>query len=334
MRRLTDLQLLRAFVAVARTGSVSRAAEQLFVSQSAVSLQLKALAEHTGLVLFSRQPRGLRLTPDGVALLPKAEKALASVAEFDDAAGGLHESGIRGVLSIGTILEPDFIRLGAFLRQLVEVAPRIRTELRQAKSGMVLEQLQSGGLDVGFYLYDPNQLPHAPDGAQGGRRHAVGKPAPPRVALIHPFAVRVLTLFDYRVVGPPGWESRVLGKDWKGLGALPWLATPAASPHSRLLASVYGPGSSTGITPQYVALVDQEPSMLDLVKSGVGLSLMRDSIAIRESQTHGLVVADKVALRCALTFVCLSARREEPIIATAWEALRSAWQLPPDDPDA
>ena len=40
--------------------------------------------------------------------------------------------------------------------------------------------------------------------------------------------------------------------------------------------------------------------MLDLVKSGVGLSLMRDSIAIRESQAHGLAVADKVSLDCAL----------------------------------
>lgn len=320
MRGLTDLQLLRAFVAVARTGSVSRAAEQLFVSQSAVSLQLKALSEQTALSLFARQPRGLRLTPDGIALLPRAERVLASMAEFNDAAGGLHESGIRGVLRIGTILDPEFIRLGAFLKQLVEAAPRIQTELRQAKSGMVMEQLRNGGLDVGFYLYDPRKM--APESGKGPRAS---------VLIVDPYAVRVLTLFDYRVVAPPGWEARVRGKDWKGLGTLPWLVTPPASPHSRLLASVYGPGSSTGLTPPHVALVDQESSMLDLVKSGVGLSLMRDSIAMRESQAHGLVVSDKVALRCALTFVCLSARREEPIIATAWEALRNAWQLPPDD---
>ena len=53
-----------------------------------------------------------------------------------------------------------------------------------------------------------------------------------------------------------------------------------------------------------MALVDQEASMLDLVKSGVGLSLVRDSIAMRESQARGLVVADRVSLDCALSFVC------------------------------
>ena len=52
-------QALRAFVAVAREGSVSRAAQQLHLSQPAVSLQLKALAQQTGLTLFTRTSRGL-----------------------------------------------------------------------------------------------------------------------------------------------------------------------------------------------------------------------------------------------------------------------------------
>ena len=65
--------------------------------------------------------------------------------------------------------------------------------------------------------------------------------------------------------------------------------------------------------------------MLDLLKSGVGLSLVRDSIAIRESQAHGLVLADRVRLDCALRFVSLAARRDEPVIASAWDALAWAW---------
>ncbi len=332
MRALSDLQLLRAFVVVARAGSVSRAAQELFVSQSAVSLQLKSLSEQTGLALFTRQPRGLQLTPDGVALLPRAQKVLASLAEFNDAASGLHGSGVRGLLRIGTILDPEFIRLGAFLRQLVETAPRIQTELRQAKSGTVLAELQSGALDVGFYLFDPRKLGPGGEAGPGPRRTR----GPAGTLVVHPFSVRVLTLFNYRVVAPQGWEARVLGQDWKALAGLPWLGTPEASPHHRLLSSVFGPGSSTGLTPTHVALVDQETSMLDLVKSGVGLSLMRDAIAMRESQAHGLVVADKVSLQCALTFVCLLARRDEPVVATAWDALGEAWQLrgPRPPPDA
>ncbi|HEX5388610.1 MAG TPA: LysR family transcriptional regulator, partial [Burkholderiaceae bacterium] len=92
-----------------------------------------------------------------------------------------------------------------------------------------------------------------------------------------------------------------------------------------LLRRVFGSGSLTGMEPRRVALVDQEASMLDLVKSGVGLSLVRDSSAMREAQAHGLVVADRVALECDLSFVCLAARTGEPVIASALAALDSVW---------
>ena len=65
--------------------------------------------------------------------------------------------------------------------------------------------------------------------------------------------------------------------------------------------------------------------MLDLLKSGVGLSLVRDAIAIRESQAHGLVIADRVQLECTLQFVALASRLDEPVVASAWDALGRVW---------
>ena len=143
-------QALRAFVAVAREGNVSRAAQRLHLSQPAVSLQLKALAEATGLHLFTRTPKGMALTQDGAALLPLADKALSALADFGQAAAALHHT-VRGTLRIGTILDPEFTRLGAFLKALVESAPQIGTELRQGMSGDVLAQVTRGDLDVGFF---------------------------------------------------------------------------------------------------------------------------------------------------------------------------------------
>ena len=101
--------------------------------------------------LFNRTPHGLTLTPDGAALLPQAEKTLTALADFGLAAQSLHST-VRGRLRIGTILDPEFTRLGAFLKQLVETAPQIETELRQGMSGNVRAQLEAGALDVGFYL--------------------------------------------------------------------------------------------------------------------------------------------------------------------------------------
>lgn len=302
MTAAPDPQALRALVTVAREGNVSRAAARLHLSQPAVSLQLKALAEATGLQLFTRTPHGLALTPDGAALLPQAEKALAALADFGQAALRLHST-VRGRLRIGTILDPEFTRLGAFLRELVESAPQIETELRQGMSGEVLAQIGRGELDVGFYLALP-------------RDEALQ-------AAAAPFTVRLLSQFSYRVLAPAGWGEQVLGRDWKALAALPWIATPPASAHHRLLAGVFG---RLGVAPRQVALVDQEASMLDLVRSGVGLSLVRDAIAMREAQARGLVVADRVHLECQLSFVSLQARREEPVVASAWAALEQVWR--------
>ena len=295
-----DLQILRAFVLAAREGSVSRAAERLHLTQPAVSLQLKRLAEETGLQLFTRTPHGLALTADGAALLPQAERVLSAVGDLQQAARNLQGT-VRGALRIGTILDPEFTRLGVFLRELVESAPQIETELRHGMSGTVLAQVLRGELDVGFHLDTDDD----------------GEAAAPA-----PLAARTLTRFTYRVVAPAGWGPQVLGRDWKALAALPWLGTPPESAHHRLLDKVFGP---LGLSPRRAALVDQEASMLDLLKSGVGLSLLRDSIAIRESQSHGLVMADRVQLDCALRFVSLAARRNEPVIASAWNALAQAW---------
>ncbi|MBX8520779.1 LysR family transcriptional regulator [Pseudomonas cichorii] len=67
-RDLPPLNALRAFEATARLGSVSQAAEQLHVTHGAVSRQLKALEEHLGVSLFSKDGRGLKLTDAGVRL--------------------------------------------------------------------------------------------------------------------------------------------------------------------------------------------------------------------------------------------------------------------------
>jgi DNA-binding transcriptional LysR family regulator len=325
-----DVLGLKAFCAVAREGTVSLAAIKLSLTQPAVSLQLKGLQERMQLQLFARAGRGLVLTRDGVALLPQAEKVLATLQEFGQSASSL-QAAVRGRLRIGTILDPEFTRLGAFLKELVEAAPQIDTELSQHMSGDVLARVQQGVLDVGFYLAPPDELGRLRQGAakpaadrinpyfyEGNMPLAGIKPALNAINLV----VAELARFNYHVLAPAGWGPQVKGKDWRALSALPWIITPPASAHHRLLQSVFEP---LGVSPKRAALVDQEASMLDLVRSGVGLSLARDSIAMREVQSRGLVVADRVALPCSLCFIYAAAQSETAVITAATKALAKVW---------
>ncbi|WP_321796614.1 LysR family transcriptional regulator [Caballeronia sp. J97] len=299
-----DYTLLRAFLTVAREGNLTRAAARLHLTQPAVSLQIKNLQEMLGVVLFSRTSHGLLLTRDGEALLPHAERALAAAADVQRAAAALRHE-VSGTLRIGTILDPEFLRLGGFLRQLVETHPRIETSLRHGMSGWVLERVKARDLDVGYYIGDP-----AIDGTRDSER----------------FHVVRLTPFLYRVLAPAGWHHRVnTGKrNWAALARLPWIWTPPESAHHRLLSRIF---REAGATPVIVAEVDQEPSMLDLVKSGVGLSLARDSIALGEAHAHALTIVEGVTVPTQLSFVALAERREEPAIAAALRLIDAQWAV-------
>ena len=298
-----DLTLLRAFVTVANEGNLTRAAVQLHLTQPAVSLQIKHLQETLDLTLFTRTSHGLALTRDGQALLPHAERALAAAADVHRAAASLRQE-VRGRLRIGTILDPEFLRLGGFLRQLVETWPHIETALRHGMSGWVLEQIRAGELDVGYYIGQPSE---------DDSRDAAA------------FHVLTLTHFQYRVLAPAGWKDRVKGaRDWRSLAALPWIWTPPASAHHRLLSRRF---AEAGVKPVKVAEVDQEPSMLDLVKSGVGLTLARDAIAIAEAHAHALTIVEGITVPTQLSFVTLAARQDDPAIAAALKAIRQQWTI-------
>jgi DNA-binding transcriptional LysR family regulator len=80
-----------------------------------------------------------------------------------------------------------------------------------------------------------------------------------------------------------------------------------------------------GVKPVKVAEVDQEPSMLDLVKSGVGLTLARDATAIAEAHAHALTIVEGVTVPTQLTFITLVQRKEEPAIAAALKLIEQQW---------
>src|SRR3954454_10496970 len=151
MSDLPRTQALRCFITVAREGTVSRAATLLNLTQPAVSLQLKGLEESTGLQLFNRTPGGFTLTEAGAALLPLAHKAVSATSDFRTVADSLRES-LRGTLRVGTILEPEFIRLGPFVRSLATSSQATEVFLRHGTSDHVLAQIGRGELDVGYYV--------------------------------------------------------------------------------------------------------------------------------------------------------------------------------------
>ena len=312
MNDLPRIQALRCFITVAREGTVSRAAHLLNLTQPAVSLQLKGLEETTGLLLFNRTPGGFTLTEAGAALLPLAHKAVSATSDFRTMADSLKES-MRGSLRVGTILDPEFIRLGPFVRSLATSLKKTEVFLRWGMSDDVLAQIGKGDLDVGYYV---DATPPSLSSPTPSERHIDdGR-----------YQLAPLMTYDYRVLAPMEWSHKVLGKDWADLIDLPWLATPPHSAHRRLLDDIFRP---MGSLPKRVAYTNQEEAMIDFVESGICLSLARDAIIDRVTRKRNFVIADKVTVTCDLSFACLTSRRHEPVISHAFSAMRAVWDLKP-----
>ncbi|WP_289155242.1 LysR family transcriptional regulator [uncultured Salipiger sp.] len=301
MKRVTSLNSILAFVTVAREGSVSRAAEVLNLTQPAISHQIKRLGEETGVSFFKRTPHGVELTRDGAALLPKAESVLSAMADFRQSAS--RQIGqVSGALRIGTIVDPEFIRLGPLLNQLGEAHPGITTELVHGISGEVLEKLRRGQIDAGFYLT-------APEGADA-------------LVSAERMRSRVLVMFNYRIIAPAGWETRVSNADWRDLARLPWIGTSAASVHNRLLRKIF---SEHGCTQNVVALVDHEASMLEMVRAGVGLCLCRESIARAQQISCGLSICETHSVPASLVMLSAESRSSSPVVAALFKQLNAVW---------
>jgi LysR family transcriptional regulator, glycine cleavage system transcriptional activator len=79
-RRLPPMYALEVFVTAARSGTFSRAASEMFVTQGAVSRQIRQLEDYLGTKLFVRHKKGLALTPEGEALLPVVEESFGQIA--------------------------------------------------------------------------------------------------------------------------------------------------------------------------------------------------------------------------------------------------------------
>lgn len=144
-----ELQQLRYVLAVAETRSFTRAAEQCFVVQSALSHQVAKLERELGLKLFARTSRRVELTQAGAAFLPAARECLAAADRAaSEASAALGE--VRGRLSVGAIPTVAAVDIPELLERFYQAHPQVQVTLSTGASTVMVEQVAAGELDVAF----------------------------------------------------------------------------------------------------------------------------------------------------------------------------------------
>lgn len=151
-----ELRQLRYFVAIADSGSFTKAADRVYVAQSALSHQLAQLEDELGAALFERSRRGVELTeagqrffPHAVAILRQADEALASARSSGDEPEGKVVFGIPHSASSALALP--------LLREVRQRLPKVTLELTEELTGNLTRQLRTGQIALAV-LFDDGHL--------------------------------------------------------------------------------------------------------------------------------------------------------------------------------
>ncbi len=145
MPRNLDLTAIRAFVTVAECGGVTRAAGQLNLTQSAVSMQLKRLEEALGQSLLDRSGRGISLTAQGEQLMSYGRRMLAL---NDEVWARMRDDAFEGEIRFGVPHDIVYPYVPTILQRFAAEFPRVRVELISSFTKALKADFARGEVDV------------------------------------------------------------------------------------------------------------------------------------------------------------------------------------------
>jgi DNA-binding transcriptional LysR family regulator len=204
IQRLTSLRQLKTFHTVARLGSVTLTAEELHISQSAVSIQISELERHFNTQLVKRTGRGVRLTDAGDMLNRYVDRMLTVWAEAnDDMAIFLGE--YSGTLNVGAVTTAEFW-LPRLLVTFANEHPKAKVKLRVEKRDEIVRMLATEEIDVAVIGQPPIELNVT---ATAFAKNPVGFVAAPKHALMsHPKLTMAVLAESRLLVREPGSGTR------------------------------------------------------------------------------------------------------------------------------
>jgi DNA-binding transcriptional LysR family regulator len=243
---LLDIDQLRTFVAIADTGSFTRAADIVHKTQSAVSMQMKRLEERIGRGVFERDGRLSKLTEDGERLLAYARRIVRLNAEC---VGAFAESDLVGRVRLG--LPDDYAEryLPEILVSFSQSNPSAEVTVAVEPTPMLVERIRDGELDLAIITHVDSRGPAEVVRAEQllwvtSARHAVHEQQPLPLALGRPVcgwrqsATEALEASGrrYRILYE-SWHSPAVGAAVMAGLAVAVLPESAVRPGMRVLAS-------------------------------------------------------------------------------------------------
>ena len=242
-----ELRDLRYFLACVDEGNVTRAGVRVHAAQPTLSHAIRRLEREAGIRLLERRPRHrLRPTPAGEMLAARARRTLEVIRGFSDDLAAL-QGLISGTLRVAAIQSLAVTLLPAALARYAKKFPGVEIDAHVAPADEILTALRDGRADVGLIAGPPPMLPKVITAERLYRE--------PFVAVV-------------RASDPLARRSQVRIADLKDC---PFVLVRASSPTGTV---IHAACAAAGLVPRVRLTIDSGEALLELVRAGVGLTIL------------------------------------------------------------
>ena len=294
-----DINQLRAFITVAHTQNLTQAAEKLFLSQPAVSAQIKALEADVGTLLFTRTNSGMTLTRAGEVLLPEAEELLQHKHRLEVFAQTLSEDYIHHA-RLGLIHPIRADKVSRLTRSIVRREPGVQLHIQYGMSGEILSRILAKRLHGGFFLGPLNQRTLQ------------------SVPLEH---------IAYSLICHTDDESRLRSGLPRSLNDFTWIEMSGVSGSHKNLQQFW---HRHKLTPKKQIICDYPQAIIGLVADGIGLAMVpKHSAQAAQAQGSPIALIDEFEQQLPMSFVYLDEYGQDPALMLLRDAVQEVWQTAP-----
>ncbi len=294
-----DINQLRAFITVAHTQNLTQAAEKLFLSQPAVSAQIKALEADVGTLLFTRTNSGMTLTRAGEVLLPEAEELLQHKHRLEVFAQTLSEDYIHHA-RLGLIHPIRADKVSRLTRSIVRREPGVQLHIQYGMSGEILSRILAKRLHGGFFLGPLNQRTLQ------------------SVPLEH---------IAYSLICHTDDESRLRSGLPRSLNDFTWIEMSGVSGSHKNLQQFW---HRHKLTPKKQIICDYPQAIIGLAADGIGLAMVpKHSAQAAQAQGSPIALIDEFEQQLPMSFVYLDEYGQDPALMLLRDAVQEVWQTAP-----
>lgn len=150
-----EIRVLKYFLAVAREGNITRAAEILHITQPTLSRQLMQLEDELGTALFIRGKRKVLLTETGMLLKRRAEEII-DLSEKTELEIGNQTHEVTGEIVLACGITEATKTMGKYMKEFKSLYPQVTFRIRNGNSDVIAESIENGLVDIGFVLEPMN----------------------------------------------------------------------------------------------------------------------------------------------------------------------------------